>query len=105
MGCGHQKLYEPKDYYAGTKNWEKRFAEDQGRDSWVHVVDGKILIDEHSDRDARSCPQLVALVEEMGDAANGTCARLRIVDIPEDIGWHIDEYDGIERAAENHRTW
>lgn len=50
-----------------------------------------------SDRDIeRNDPALVQVVEEMGDAANGMCARLRIVDIPAGTLYRIDEYDGSE---------
>ena len=55
--------------------------------------------------DNRCDPDLVAVVEEMGKAANGWAAELAVVDIPEGIEWHIGEYDGIEHVAENHRVW
>ena len=53
----------------------------------------------------RDCPVLVALVEEMGERANNSWSRLKVVDIPDDIDWYIEEYDGIEHVAEVHRTW
>jgi hypothetical protein len=34
-----------------------------------------------------------------------THARLKIIEIPDDIEWHIEEYDGLEHIDENHRTW
>lgn len=49
--------------------------------------------------------QLVAIVEQMGEAANGACARLRIVEIPDDVAWEIDDYDGSESVHEKHRSW
>lgn len=54
---------------------------------------------------SRSHPLIVRVVEELGEAANGPCAKLEIVEIPDGIDWHIDEYDGNEHIAENHRTW
>lgn len=48
---------------------------------------------------------LVSIVESMGDAANGPYAQLKVVRIPSDIQWHIEECDGLEWIAENHRTW
>jgi antirestriction protein len=48
---------------------------------------------------------LVEVVETLGEEANGTCAELEIVDIPDDTNWHIEEYDGMEHIAEHHRTW
>ena len=54
---------------------------------------------------ARHDPALVQVVEEMGDKANGTYAKLEVVEIPDDVQWDIEEYDGMERVAEQHRTW
>ena len=53
----------------------------------------------------RGDPLLVAAVEALGDAANGGCAKLRVVEIPDGTDYEIDEYDGFERVAEKHRTW
>ena len=53
----------------------------------------------------RDDPDLVAVVEEMGDKANGTYAALAVVEIPDGVEWEIDEYDGSEHIAEQHRTW
>ena len=53
----------------------------------------------------RSDPDLIAVIEELGERANGFAAELGIVEIPEGVKWHIDEYDGSEHVAEDHRTW
>ncbi len=53
----------------------------------------------------RSNPQLVEVVEELGSRANGLCANLKIVEIPDDVDCVIKEYDGDEWVAEVHRTW
>ena len=53
----------------------------------------------------RDDPLLVQVVEELGERANGSCASLAVVEIPDDVEWHISEYDGSEHVAENHRTW
>jgi hypothetical protein len=37
--------------------------------------------------------------------ANGLHANLKIVEIPGDIEWLVQEYDGAEWIAEKHRTW
>jgi len=54
---------------------------------------------------ARDDPYLVKIVKEMGPTANGPCANLKIVEVPADVDWIIQEYDGIEWVAEQHRTW
>lgn len=48
---------------------------------------------------------LVQVVEEMGDTACGIYANLKVVEIPDDVEWQIEEYDGWEHIAEKHRTW
>lgn len=55
---------------------------------------------------ARDCVHLVATVEQLGsEVASGRYARLKVVEIPDGVEWHIEEYDGSEWVAENHRTW
>lgn len=53
----------------------------------------------------RDDPDLIAVVEELGSVANGRFAELKVVEIPDDADWEIDEYDGNEHIAEKHRTW
>lgn len=56
--------------------------------------------------DDRSNSLLVRVVEELGsERASDDHAQLRIMEIPDDVAWHIEEYDGWEWVAENHRTW
>lgn len=54
----------------------------------------------------RDDPYLVQTIEELGSAeASGRHAELKVVEIPADVDWIIEEYDGAEWIAENHRTW
>lgn len=53
----------------------------------------------------RADSKLVECVETLGDIASGSLAELKVVEIPDDVDWYIDEYDGIEWVAEKHRTW
>ena len=58
------------------------------------------------DRDLkRDDPILVRVVEELGARADGPCASLEIVEVPDDVEWEVEEYDGNEWVAERHRTW
>jgi hypothetical protein len=41
----------------------------------------------------------------MGESTNSNFATLKIVEIPDDVDWIIQEYDGTEWVAERHRTW
>jgi len=59
-----------------------------------------------SDRDiARDDIDLIKVVEELGEKADGSCAGLEVIEIPDDVSWEIEEYDGTEWIAETHRTW
>ncbi|NGZ97687.1 MAG: hypothetical protein CV089_16465 [Nitrospira sp. WS110] len=53
----------------------------------------------------RDDEHLVQVVEELGEAANGHAATLRIVTILEDVPWLITETEGGEQVSEVHRTW
>ena len=53
----------------------------------------------------RNDPRLVACVEKLGEEANGGFAELKVIEIPDDVRWTLEEYDGAEWIAEKHRTW
>lgn len=54
---------------------------------------------------ARNDSKLVECVEKLGEEANGMCAELKVVEIPDDVNWKIGEYDGLEWVEEVHRRW
>jgi hypothetical protein len=53
----------------------------------------------------RSHPLVVQVVEELGDAASGWLAKLKIVEVPDGVDFEIDEYDGMETVRERSRSW
>lgn len=53
----------------------------------------------------RDDDKLVRVVEELRAEANGHCAELKVVTIPDDVQWVITESNGIEHVSEVHRTW
>ena len=53
----------------------------------------------------RTDPILIEVVDELGILASDAYSELDIVDIPDDVDWYIEEYDGNEWVAERHRTW
>ncbi len=74
----------------------------RARDEYKRLVG----INDCFDRDIpRDDPYLVKVVKDMGSAAFGAHARLKIVEIPADVDWIIQKYDGAEWVAEKHRTW
>ena len=53
----------------------------------------------------RDDPFLVQVVETLKSRASGSSANLAIAEIPEEVEWGIDEYDGWESVEEVHRSW
>jgi hypothetical protein len=57
-----------------------------------------ILIPRNDDR-------LVRVVEELGSEANGHCAELKVVTIPDGVEWVVLKANGTEHVSKKHRTW
>ena len=53
----------------------------------------------------RTDPILLKVVEELGKAADGDCAELKIIEIPDDVDYEIMDYDGIEMVVDRNRCW
>jgi len=72
-------------------------------DSFTTLPDDEFLF---SSREIeRTDEDLVKVVEMLGTKAFGEYSSLKVVEIPDDISWHIDEYDGAETIHEDHRSW
>jgi hypothetical protein len=90
----------PDDVIPSQENWHEMTQEQRDASSAAyhqHQIDGR--------PDKRDDPLLVQVVEELGAAASGSCADLKVVEVPDGVDWTIDEYDGNEWVAERHRTW
>ena len=89
---------------------EKRIVESTNR-ATISIEERRAFNEEYAsqtwyNRDIeRDDPILVQVVEELGKKADGQYACLGIAEIPDDVEWVIDEYDGLEWVAEKHRTW
>ena len=55
--------------------------------------------------ESRSDPDLIAVIEEMGDKAGGRCANLQIHEIPDGASFEIDQYDGNESVVPPRQSW
>ena len=126
-GCfgGFSLSDEAEDLYAKKSGFDLfRYTEKEGKyirgssTSWISYTFKKDLGDSFdklpSDEDSgywysrdidRACPILVDVVKELGDKANGNCASLDIVEIPDGVEYEIDDYDGSESIHERHRSW
>ena len=64
-----------------------------------------VWFDNARDCSNRSHPDLIAVIEALGDEASGRFAEIKIVEIPDGIEWEIDDYDGVETIHEIHQSW
>jgi hypothetical protein len=85
------KLVRGPDFVLGKSTWYTHTIADEN-----FFYDGNI---------PRDCEHLVQVVQQLGESANSRYSDLKIVTIPDDVEWHIAEYDGWEHVAEDHRTW
>ena len=53
----------------------------------------------------RDDPLLIQVIEELGEESWAKYAKLKIVEVPDDVQWEIDDYDGMESIHEVHRSW
>ena len=53
----------------------------------------------------RTDEDLISVIEELGDESSGEYSSVKVIEIPDDIDWEIDDYDGIETIHEKHRVW
>ena len=98
INCGYGGFGLSKQaiiYYANLKNM------DPGEYDYEYF--GFTNIDEHDI--PRDDPALVRVVEELGKSANSDYSSLGIAEVPVGVEWHIEDYDGCERVAEDHRIW
>ena len=71
-----------------------------------HVGEEKKYLTHYEFTENRSDPDLIQIIEQLGvDKAGSWSAELKIVEVPDDVKWHVHEYDGLEHVAEDHRTW
>lgn len=81
---------------------EKKNSTFSGR-RLIFYVDGNYFSAHEVSRDD---PILIETVEEIGlKEAADTFSAIKIVEIPYDVDWVLNEYDGREWIAEKHRTW
>ena len=53
----------------------------------------------------RDDPDLIKVVERLGEECDMRFSRLAIVEIPDGVDWEIEQYDGKEWICEKHRKW
>ena len=58
-----------------------------------------------SDKEKRTDPKLISVIEKLGKKASGGSSKVVIVEIPDGVKFTIDDYDGMETIHEAHRSW
>lgn len=91
---GHPLALEEADLGEPWKNRPTEVRESMsGLDVFCHDID-------------RTDPLLLQVIDEIGEAeASSPLATLRVVEVPDDVEWEIDDYDGVETIHEVHRSW
>lgn len=79
------------------------FIEDFGDEVFKNTIDWSKNL--YLNYTYRNDPILIEVVEELGEKANGRFSNLVVVEIPDNMDYVIDDYDGIETLHENVRAW
>lgn len=98
-----QKIFWSCYSVPNPQDYELDKTDEDGRYFGANERAEKISIDGRPSE--RTDPKLIQVIEELGDEANGACAKIVIVEIPDGTEWEIDEYDGHETIREKHRSW
>lgn len=88
-----------------TDRWEDKISNILDTGEFQKSIAGRYRFLNLSEIDIRTNPDIIAVVETLGEESYGDCASLKIIDIPDDIEYEIQDYDGMEWIAEKHRTW
>lgn len=102
-GCwgGFSLSEELRDMYMKHIDDLRNFGEVESAVELQEVMEGLYT----NDIKYRSDPYLIHLVKTLGERANGSSAKLKIIEIPRDaIKPYIENHDGMEWVAEG-RTW
>jgi hypothetical protein len=69
-----------------------------------HVYNENFGIESEDYNACRTFPPLIEAIREAKNP-NGKMSDIAIIEIPDDVDWYIDEFDGYEIIREKHRTW
>lgn len=96
-------VYDTKTRWIASRYWT--VPPEQRPETPDYEFEKRYLFDPDSIQ--RHDPDLVAVVEELGEACNTENCTLKVVEIPDDVKWYIDAETrgGGEQVAEQHRTW
>ena len=87
-----------------NRTFDFYFTKDFGDNVYISDEDFKkyfLKLDEKFREDKT----LIEVVEELGEKANAFYSNLKIVEIPDDLDYVIDNYDGIETLHQKVQEW
>lgn len=95
--------YKNKQMLKGSGLINYYFTKDFGDNIEKDKIDWKTNL--YLNYGHRDDPTLVEVVEELGNKASGSYSNLVVVEIPDNMDYVIDNYDGIETLHEKVRAW
>lgn len=108
---GKDNLFKPEPENEGEIIFDREltpFGENRLNDLYYEYKSMGSITQRYWDiwlRGNRTHPLLIKVVKKLGKKVNGRCADLKIIEIPNNVEFTIEEYDGIEHIAEKHKTW
>lgn len=105
LGCKHVEEQTREQFFGNSTIDDTIEKQDKTLKMLQMPMKNDIILSDEHRSDNRSCPFLVKVVEEMGEKASGEHSNLKIIEIPDDIKYTLEDYDGMEHIAEKHRTW
>lgn len=111
-------VYKAKDFNSFTRNMVYDFVENlkdehsisytyttknYGKGKNIELPDNAELL--YLNSEYRTDKDLIEVVEELGAEASGRFGNLKVVEIPDDLDYVIDEYDGIETLHARVQEW
>ena len=87
-----------------NRTFDFYFTKDFGDNVYISDEDFKEYF-LNLDEKFREDKTLIEVVEELGEKANAFYSNLKIVEIPDDLDYVIDNYDGIETLRQKVKEW
>lgn len=88
-----------------AKNGCERAKQELAEYAVVNRWFGYGIVEEMDGGYDRTSAYLIRAVETLKEKANGSLAKLKVVEIPDGIDYYISDYDGVESIHEKHRVW
>lgn len=98
---------EGVELYGSLKGLNLKKVKSEFHSGFSFYADG-IEDDDHYfsvDELERDDPILVGVVTALGDKASTSLSQLKVIEIPSNVEFQIEEHEGLEHVAEKHRTW